>query len=167
MLKPRQLPEEVCNLLKERLYNEYDAHYTYRAVSNWLQNKGFSKASAYFAKEAEDELKHAEILQKYIVDWNDTPTLPTIQNIPTEFKNLVDVIEIAYKKETELYDLYIETAKEIFDMNELGSYQFLQQFIQIQNDSVIEFSDMFNLLEGVNTEDKFQLLKLEEDLFGE
>lgn len=67
----------------------------------------------------------------------------------------------------ELYDLYIESAKDIFDMNELGTFQFLQQFIQIQNDSVIEYSDMLNLLEGVNTDDKFQLLKLEEEIFGE
>jgi len=167
MLTPRKLPEEVCNLLNSRLYDEYDAHYTYRAASNWLQNKGFVKAAEYFAKEAQDELEHAQILQKYIVDWNDMPKLMPVENVPSDFRSLIEIIEKAYEKETNLYDLYIETAKEVFEMNELGTYQFLQQFIEIQNNSVIEYSDMFNVLEDVDVTDKYKLLKLEEFLFGE
>lgn len=98
MLKPRKLNEEVCTILKERLYNEYDAHYTYRAASNWMRGKGFVKAAQFFEQEANTELEHAKILQGYIVDWNDLTELPVIKDTPKDFPNFISIIEAGYKK---------------------------------------------------------------------
>jgi hypothetical protein len=44
-------------------------------------------------------------------------------------------------------------------------FDFLQQFRTIQTQSVAEYSDMINMLEGVNVNDKFQMLMLEKKLF--
>lgn len=166
-MQPKKLSLDVVKLLLERLKDEYTAFYTYRAASNYLKNKGLNLASAYFAKESEDELTHAKKLEDFIVDWNVDVELPMIEKPQCEFKNLMEILETAYGLEYDLYNAYIETSAKIFDMGELQVYDFLNFFRDVQNTSVIEYSDMFNILEGVNTDSKFELLQLEETLFGD
>ena len=70
VLKPKTLPENIISALNDRLGDEYTAHYFYRGAANWCQGVAYTKAAAFFAKEAAAELEHAEKIQKYIVDWN-------------------------------------------------------------------------------------------------
>jgi len=167
LTQPRQLPQEVTELLTPRLKDEYTAHYSYRAISNWYRNKGFNLAADYFEKEAEDELIHAKKLQDYFVGWNTTPPLQPIDQPELNFETFFDPLNLYYKLETELYDAYIEDSGKIFDMGELATYDFLQFFREIQNSSVIEASDLINVAEGAEGSSKVQLLQLEEIMFGD
>lgn len=166
MKKPAKLSEQVLGLLYKRLENEYTAFYTYRAASHWCQNNGFAKAAKYFEKESADELEHAKGIENYITDWNTNPELPAISKPKTEFKSLVEIIEKAYDLEYNLYLDYEETSMKLFKEGEVAVFDFIQAYRKIQNDSVIEYSDMFNVLEGVDA-NKMNLLLLEEQLFGE
>jgi hypothetical protein len=65
-----------------------------------------------------------------------------------------------------LYDDYEDTSIKVLKMGEIATFDMLQQLRKIQNDSVVSFSDKLNLLEGVDTKDKFQMLMLQEQLFG-
>ena len=65
---PVTLEPQVVMLLMERLKDEYTAHYFYRNASNWCKDKAYNKAAAFFAEEAANELTHAEMLQKYLVE---------------------------------------------------------------------------------------------------
>jgi ferritin len=165
MKKPEKLPKEVVDLLLPRLKDEFNASYFYRSATNWCQNVGFFKAAAFFAKESEDELAHAKLIENYIVDWNVTPALPTIEKPQLEFKSLVEVIEKAYDMEYALYEEYEDTSMKIFRIGDLCVFDFLQSFRKIQKDSVAEYSDKLNLLDGVVVGEKFQLLMLEDKLF--
>jgi hypothetical protein len=48
---------------------------------------------------------------------------------------------------------------------DLCVFDFLQEFRKIQKDSVAEYSDKLNMLEGVDAKDKFNMLLLEKKLF--
>ena len=162
-MKPNKLEQKIVNLIAPRLQDEYDAFYHYRAVSNYCKNVGFKKASEYFANESSDELNHAKKLEDYLVDWNVTPPLPEIPNPTLEFKSLLDCIEQSYKIEFMLYGAYEETAKEMFKAD-LCTFKLMQDMIQIQLKSIAEYSDMLNILEGVEAT-KINFLLLEETLF--
>jgi ferritin len=166
MKKPEKLSQEVVDLLLPRLQDEFNASYLYRAASNWCRNVGFFKAADFFAKESEDELKHAKNIENYLTDWNVSPALPTIEKPEIEFKDLVDIIEKAYGIEFKLYGDYEDTSAKVLKMNELATFDFLQQYRKIQNDSVAEYSDKLNILDGVEPT-KMNMLLLEENLFGE
>ena len=166
MVKPTQLPEEIVSLILPRLGDEFTAAYQYRAISNWCKNVGYKLAGEFFAKESEDEFSHAKKIEDFLVNWNITPQLPTIKQPILEFKGLSDVIDTSYELERNLYESYEETSAKIFKTGDLCVFDFLQQFRSIQTKSVAEYSDMINLLEGCNTESKFELLMLEEQLFG-
>lgn len=164
MIKPNKLPQEVVSLLNERLKDEFNAYYLYRSATNWCRNIGYMKAADYFAKESEDELSHAKKIEDFLVQWNVTPELPSIQKPELTFKDLVEIIEKAYKTEYDLYEKYEDTSAKIMKIGDICVFDFLLFFRSVQTQSVAEYSDMINILTGVEPS-KFNLLLLEENLF--
>lgn len=165
MKQPIKLPKEVVDLLTPRMADEFTAHYTYKAISNWCANVGFFKAAAFFQKESEDELAHAKKIEDFLVGWNVIPQLPAIAKPKLDYANLGEVIETAYNMEYELYEAYEETSAKVFKTGDLCVFDFLQEYRTIQSKSVAEYSDKINILQGCNTGDKFQMLMLEKKLF--
>jgi ferritin len=163
-MTPNKLDKDVVDLLLPRLKDEYNAFYFYRAASNWCQGVGYFKAAEFFAKESEDELGHAKKIEQYLVDWNVDPELPTVERPQIMFSGLMEVIESAYEIEYALYEDYEGTSKEMFK-KDLCVFDFLQEFRMLQKQSVAEYSDKLNMLEGVDGKSKFNLLLLEEKLF--
>lgn len=166
-MKPNSINQATIDALLVRLKDEFTAYYFYRSASNWCKNVGFVKAAEYFAAESEDELVHAKKIENFLVDWNVDVKLPYIETPQSSFLNLVDVIEKAYQLEYNLYLGYDFTSEEVMERKEHTTYGFLQFFRDIQLKSVAEYSDMLNLLDGVDIRDKAKLLLLDEHLFGE
>jgi len=95
ILLPKTLTEEIIATLNDAIAEEYTAHYFYRGAANWCQGVGYVSAAAFFEKEAAAELEHAGKSQKYIVDWNATPVLPSVK-VSHQFAHLIDVVNKSY-----------------------------------------------------------------------
>jgi ferritin len=165
MLKPVQLPKEVVSELTPRIGDEHKAFYFYKAAANWCFEKGYNKAGKFFQKESADELSHAEILEKFIRDWNVIPELDPIKAPPVEFEDLVDILEQAYEMEYKLYEDYEDSSKAVFKIGDLCAFDLLQQFRTIQKDSVALYSDYLNKLELIDPSNKLDLLYFENKFF--
>jgi ferritin len=165
MLKPVQLPKEVVSELTPRIGDEHKAFYFYKAAANWCFEKGYNKAGKFFQEESADELSHAEILEKFIRDWNVIPELDTIKAPPVEFEDLVDILEQAYEMEYKLYEDYEDSSKAVFKIGDLCAFDLLQQFRTIQKDSVALYSDYLNKLELIDPSNKLDLLYFENKFF--
>jgi len=163
-MKPTALNAQIAKLINDRLTDEYFAHYSYQAISNYCYSVGFMKAGEYFKKESDDELVHARKLQEFLFGWNVIPDLPVIAKPKLEFKTLLEVIELAYKLEIDLYNAYNDICETIEEADS-AVYQFLTFFLNVQTESVAAYSDMINLCEGVPS-DKLNMLLLEKKLFG-
>lgn len=163
MIKPINLNEAVANALNARIGDEYAAHFFYNAAHNWCMDKNYKHAAAFFAEETMSELEHAQKLQKYLVDWNCTPVLPKTET-NFEFTSLLDIIEKAYKLELDLFNKYMKDSQAIFGID-LATFDFLQEFRSIQNDSVIEYSDLLAALELIDINSKLDILHFEEMYF--
>lgn len=165
MRTPIKLSDNITNILTERIADEYNASYHYQGLSNWCAGVGYKKAAQFFAEESKTELDHAGILQKFLVDWNVIVKLPPIPKPQVEYKTLVEGIEASYDIELDLYNKYEANSKEIFELGDICAFDLLQPLRKIQNDSVAEYSDMLNMLDGANT-DKTSLLLLEDKIFS-
>jgi ferritin len=161
---PVKLPQDIANLLNERINDEYAAHYYYRQVANYCENVGYLKAAEYFKGEAVDELTHAEGIQKYLTDWNVQPALMPVEP-PQKVTGLVDAIEKAYKMEYDLYEAYEEISMDIFKKNDLCTFDFLQQYRTIQRLAVAEYSTFLNQLETIDQTDKNWVYEFEKRAF--
>lgn len=160
---PKTLADASVKILTDRLGDEYTAHYFYRNATNWCAGIGYLKAAAFFAQEAENELEHAKGLQKYLVDWNVMPLLPSIKPNVT-FSDLIDIINKAYALEYALFESYNRDSKQLFD-TDLTTFDFLTSYRTGQTESVIEYSDLLNAAELVNTDNKFEILYFEQTYF--
>ena len=164
VLLPKTLTPEIVDMLNAALAEEYTAHYFYRAASNWAAGVGYTKAAAFYAGEAMAELEHALKLQKYIVDWNATPVLPMVKFNGT-FAHLVDTVNKTYAIEYQLGDKYMGWTRQMFDTH-LMTFNFLQEFVDIQTQSIAEASDLLNAAQLVDVSNKLDLLHYEERYFG-
>ena len=163
VLLPKTLPQELVDRINSALAEEYTAHYFYRAAANWCQGVAYIKAAAFFEAEASTELEHAVKLQKYLVDWNCTPQLPTVK-FSGEFASLIDIVNKAYAIEYKLGDKYNEMSAEIFAKH-LPTFDFLQEFRTIQTESIAEYSDKLNAAQLIDVSNKLDLLHYEERYF--
>ena len=163
ILLPKTLPQELVDHINSALAEEYTAHYFYRAAANWCQGVAYIKAAAFFEAEASTELEHAVKLQKYLVDWNCTPQLPTVK-FSGEFASLIDIVNKAYAIEYKLGDKYNEMSAEIFAKH-LPTFDFLQEFRTIQTESIAEYSDKLNAAQLIDVSNKLDLLHYEERYF--
>ena len=162
-ITPNSLPEEIINIFNQRLGDEYTAHYFYRNAANWCKNVNYKKAASFFEAEAESELEHAKGLQDYLTQWNIIPQIPqapTTQN----FTSLVDVVNKAYTMEYDLFEKYSENQKSL-DSIHPATFNFIQKYVDLQNGSVAEYSDLLNAAVLVDTNDKFQTLYFEQTYF--
>ena len=160
---PRTLNDVSVKILTDRLRDEYTAHYFYRNATNWCAGIGYMKAAAFFAAESESELEHAMDIQKFLVDWNVDPLLPSIKpNI--QFTDLIDIINKAYAMENGLFESYCKNSTELF-ARDINTFDFLTKYRGIQNDAVIEYSDLLNAAMLVDTDNKFNILYFEQTYF--
>ena len=68
------------------------------------------------------------------------------------------------KAVNKLLQKYSENQQELTGQHP-ATHNFIQKYVDIQNDSVAEFSDLLNAAVLVNTNDKFQTLYFEQTYF--
>lgn len=158
-----KLNSKTIKILTDRIKDEYTAHYFYRAATNWCRDKNYKKAAEFFSNEADDELTHAKKIQEYMVDFNIIPVIPQAP-IDHKFDGLIEIIHGAYKMELALMKAYNENSKDLFS-DDITTFDFLTEFREIQKGAVVEYNDLINGSELVDTKDKFQVLYFEQTYF--
>lgn len=158
-----KLSEKTVSILTNRIKNEYEAHYYYRAATNWCRDMNYKKAAAFFENEANDELEHAKTLQEYMTDFNILPTIPAA-NTKHSFSNLIDIINGAYKMELDLMNGYNKDSQDLFS-SDITTFDVLTKFRKIQKGAVVEYNDLINASELIDKTDKFQILYFEQTYF--
>lgn len=162
--QPQKLPQEIVTLLQARIGGEYNAHFAYRAAANWCKNANYKKAASFFESGANEEMDHAKKLQDYLTQWNIMPEIPAV-NPHHQFSGLVHIVDEIYDVELKLLLDYSKDALSVLNTHP-ATFNFLQEFIDIQNASVAEFSDLLNALCLVNINNKLDLLVFEERYFS-
>jgi ferritin len=164
LVTPVSLTDDIVSIFNERIGDEYTAHYFYRNAANWCRNANYKKATAFFDGEANSELDHAQGLQDYLTQWNLIPSIPSAPSNQS-FTSLVDIINKAYNLEYGLFMKYSKDQQALLGFHP-ATFNFIQKYVDIQNDSVAEYSDLLNALLLVNIENKLDVLIFEDKYFG-
>ena len=144
----------------ERLRDEYIAHMFYSKASNRMKVLGYIKAGDWAEKESNEELEHADILKKFLTDWNVKFDLPVVPLIEKEFETLKDFISSAYELERSLYAKY----NNMRQTNDVSEFTLVQRMIEIQRKSISELRTMLDRLDLVG-EDKTSIFIFENETF--
>jgi len=165
-IKPKTLNDiagKLAETLNERIGDEYKAYYFYRNAANWCKGANYNKAGEFFKNEASAELKHSKGIQDYLTQWNIIPTIPQAPTNVT-FTSLVDVVNKAYEME---YDLLEKYSMDQIAFSEIhpATFNFIQKYVDIQNNEVSEYSDLLNALELIDCNNKLDVLFFEKNYF--
>lgn len=121
---------------------------------------GYTKAGEWAERESNEELEHANILKKFLTDWNIKFNIPAIEPIEDEFLTLKDFLICAYELEMELYKAYNSMAS----MQDVSAFSLVQRMVEIQKQSVSVLRTMLDRLNLVN-EDKTSIFIFENETF--
>ena len=165
-IKPKTLNDiagKLSEALNERIGDEYTAYYFYRNAANWCKGANYNKAGEFFENEASAELEHSKGVQDYLTQWNIIPTIPQAPTNVT-FTSLVDVINKAYEMEYGLLEKYSMDQIAFAEIHP-ATFNFIQKYVDIQNNEVSEYSDLLNALELIDCNNKLDVLFFEKNYF--
>lgn len=143
-VKLRKLEGVAVDAVTNRIANELGARFFYEAAVAFCLANGFDFAAAYFEKEANEENAHYLKWVKFLSDYGETVMFPTIA-APPSFSSLPDILEKAYTMEDDLMELYEDDATNVFPVCKV-TFGIIQEYIAIQNTSVIEYASLLNKL---------------------
>ena len=98
-----------------------------------------------------------------MTDFNIIPQIPQAP-IDHKFDNLIEIVHGAYKMELGLMKAYNKDSQDLFS-EDITTFDFLTEFREIQKGAVVEYNDLINGSELVDTKDKFQVLYFEQTYF--
>lgn len=138
--------DNSCKTSIEGFINdEMYAENFYVACASWCRNKGFDNAAKFFDEESKSEKKHAKRLISFLNGWNIAPALKSVKEPDQSFSSLKELLETAYDLEYTLLDKYKKASVKAMS-EDLVVFDLYTEFRIIQNESVVEYSDLLNKL---------------------
>ena len=134
MLKP-----EMIAKLNEQITAEMYASNLYLQMSAWCETQGLSGAAAFFRQHVPEELSHRDKFIDYLIECDAPVTVGAVAAPPTEFKNLVDVINKAFEHELKVTALINAMAEMALDFKDFNTFNMLQFFIAEQREEEVLF----------------------------
>ena len=159
MLKP-----EIAKLLNEQVNAEYTASNIYLQLSAWCENAGLEGSSKFFRGHSLEEREHMDKIFDYMAECSLPITIGAIDAPPTEFGNLMDVINAAYQHELYVTSLINNIAKTAFELQDYTTFNFIEWFIAEQHEEEVLFTKILDKADMINfTGEKGQPLRIMDD----
>lgn len=130
------LSEKIQKLLAYRIEQEELSSRLYKAISQYLEYIGYTGAATLWKDYANEELEHVEWVNKFLLDLDYLPPLPTIKEPETEFKGLVDIINKSLIHEQDILKQCEELAMAAMKENDFKTFSLAQKFVDEQVDEV-------------------------------
>lgn len=162
-MKPQNLLKpNIEEVLQEAVYRELFTSNLYKHLSNQMQYIGYSGAASFFASESSDELEHYNKHKEFLNNRGSFAAIPELPPFDYVVKTLGEALQIAYDVESGLNDLY-EQWTLLASKNDMTTFQYLLQFLEIQQKSVGKYSDLLSRLSLVE-DDKAGILLIDKEM---
>ena len=145
------LKEKMLNALNDQINAEQYSALMYLSMSAWFEEKGLPGFANWMYVQYQEELTHANKIFNYVNERSGRVKLKAIEQMPTEFDSVIDVVEKTLEHEqkvTGMIDNLVDIAAEERDH---ATHSFLQWFVdeQVEEEAnVTEILDNLKLIEG-------------------
>jgi ferritin len=145
------LKKKMLKALNDQINAEQYSALLYLSMSAWFEEKGLPGFANWMYVQYQEELTHANKIFKYVIERSGRVELKDIKQMPTEFKDVTEVVEKTLEHEqkvTGMIDNLVDIADEERDH---ATHSFLQWFVdeQVEEEAnVTEILDNLKLIEG-------------------
>ena len=136
------LSNELLKKINDQINFEFYSSYAYLAMSAYSESVDLSGFANFFKVQAEEELFHAMKLYNYVFQKNGFVDLDAIAKPNTQYSDIIEVFEEAYKHEQFVTGRIYEIADLAHDEKEHSTISLLRWFI----DEQVEEENNFNSL---------------------
>ena len=145
------LKEKMLNTLNDQINAEQYSAFLYLSMSAYFHNKGLPGFSNWMYIQYQEELTHANKFFNYVNERGGKVELKAIEQMPTDFNGLIDVIEKTLEHEQKVTSLINNLVDVAYEVRDHATQSFLQWFVdeQVEEEAnVQEILDTLKLIDG-------------------
>jgi bacterioferritin B len=133
--------------LNEQIGREFGASQQYVAIAVWYDAETLPQLAAHFYRQAVEERNHAMMIVQYLLDADETVSIPGIAAPRTEFPDAAAPVALALEQERAVTDQIVALARLAREENDLVGEQFLHWFLEEQREEVSSMSSLLRTVE--------------------
>ncbi len=133
---------EVGNILNNQINKELYSSYLYVTFADHFDMRGLKGFANWYMIQAREEVAHALILRRYLLDNDFAPEMEAIAQPNLKFETDLEVLEAAYNHEQYVTKLINECYNVAYNERDFRTMQLLDWFVKEQNEEEVNASEM-------------------------
>ncbi|MBW3667082.1 MAG: ferritin [Actinobacteria bacterium] len=129
-----KMPGELAEAFNEQISMELASSTAYLQMSAYFEAQNLTGMASWMRMQSEEEREHAIRFFEFVVDRGNTVRVGGLDAPQAEFANPEQVFETALEQEQAVTKAIHDLYRLATDHGDLGSFPFLQSFIQEQNE---------------------------------
>ena len=145
--KNMALDTNVGNILNQQINKEFYSAYLYLTFADFYEEQGLKGFANWYVIQSQEELAHARILRRYLLDNDWTPTMEAIAKPDLTFSKVVEPIKAAYEHEQFITASINECYAVAQKANDFRTMQLLDWYVKEQGEEEANASDLLKAVE--------------------
>ena len=145
--KNMALDTNVGNILNLQINKEFYSAYLYLTFADFYEEQGLKGFANWYVIQSQEELAHARILRRYLLDNDWTPTMEAIVKPDLTFSKVVEPIKAAYEHEQFITASINECYAVAQKANDFRTMQLLDWYVKEQGEEEANASDLLKAVE--------------------
>lgn len=137
-----RLSQNISSMLNDQIQRELESSQIYRAISCWMDDKGWTGGQKLFFKYADEELVHMNKLYNYFFEKNTKAITPACEQVKGEFESVREIVEYSLDHEMEVTKYWNEIANAAKEENDNDTYTLAQWYLSEQIEEETKFRDI-------------------------
>lgn len=136
------IDKKIAAMLNEQVNKEMYSGYLYLDFANYYADEGLDGFAQWYEIQAQEELDHALMMRRYLIDNGIRVTFGSIAKPDKKFVKLGDPLEAGYEHEKYVTSLITEIYNVAFELKDYKTMQFLDWFIKEQGEEEKNAEDL-------------------------
>ena len=138
------IDKHVGDVLNEQINKELYSAYLYLTFADYYDDRGLKGYANWYMVQVQEEVDHAKILRRYLLDSGYRPTMEAIEKPDKTFSNDLEPLEAGYEHEQYVTGLINNCYAAAYDIHDFRTMQLLDWFVKEQGEEETNASDMIN-----------------------
>lgn len=136
------LNKKIADLLVDQVNKELYSSYLYLDFANYYEDEGLDGFANWYEVQAKEELDHALMIRKYLIDNGVRVTFEAIAKPDKTFKDHLAPLEAGLEHEKYVTSLIANVYHEAFEAKDFKTMQYLDWFVKEQGEEEKNAEDL-------------------------
>ena len=141
------LDKSVSEILNTQINKELYSAYLYQTFADYYDDRGLKGYANWYTIQVQEEVDHAKILRRYLLDNDFKPTMEAIAKPDKTFTNDLEPLEAGLEHEQYVTSLINDCYAAAYAIHDFRTMQLLDWFVKEQGEEETNATDMIKNME--------------------